>query len=212
LYTVTTYATKRPMNISKASIKQNKKSVMSPFDSYPPKSIPLNVTNDLRHACLNELRNHRHSFYLPYIQQAQHILLVDPAYHSNVGDHMITIAELELLKNVSTTSATSTSVVSQCSYVQAHNFVPSCDDILPLQIPNRISLPSSKADVSDASNTTTTDQSSKYKVALWHGGGNFGNLWSTAQQARIHSIVLLLQANYTIIGMPNSWYFTIGTE
>ena len=90
---------------------------MSPFDSHPPKFVSLNITGNTRHACLQEIRNHRHSFYLSYIKNATHILLVDPAYHSNVGDHMITIAELTLLQSQSIEAT----LISQCSYVQAHD-------------------------------------------------------------------------------------------
>ena len=182
------------------------KSNLSPFDSHPPKSGLLDVTGNIRHACLQEIRHHRHSFYSSHLENADHILLVDPAYHSNVGDHMITIAELTLLQSRSLTKTT----LSQCSYVQAHDFVPSCDVILhsEAQHPNQVVQTYTSSSTSSTTDMRNTQTSSKYKVALWHGGGNFGNLWSTAQQARIGSIVGLLQANYTIIGMPNSWYYT----
>jgi exopolysaccharide biosynthesis predicted pyruvyltransferase EpsI len=182
------------------------KSSMSPFDSHPPKVESLNITSNIRHACLQEIRNHRHSFFVPYIESATHILLVDPAYHSNVGDHMITIAELVLQKSHSREATT----LSQCSYVQAHNFVPNCDDVLQKEaiIPNLIQNVHAESFPSAVSLSTDRRQLHPYKVALWHGGGNFGNLWASAQQARLRSIVLLLQANFTIIGMPNSWYYT----
>lgn len=188
------------------------KSSMSPFDSHPPKFVALNGTSNIRHSCLEEIRNRRHSFYLPHIENANHVLLVDPAYHSNVGDHMITIAELTLLQ--SRIEVLATRILSQCSYVQAHDFVPSCDVILQKEVihPNEVAIafPTSPpiALSSSATDVRKRNQSHQNKIALWHGGGNFGNLWATAQQARIQSIVLLLQANYTIIGMPNSWYYT----
>jgi exopolysaccharide biosynthesis predicted pyruvyltransferase EpsI len=192
-------------NVEKSSIKSIK-SGMSPFDSHPPKFVSLNVTGNIRHACLQEIRDHRHSFYLSYIENANHVLLVDPAYHSNVGDHMITIAELTLLQRQSRTATT----LSQCSYVQAHDFVPSCDAILQTEInnPNQLVITHAKSFPSALSSSTDVRELNPFKVALWHGGGNFGNLWATAQQARIRSIVPLLKANYTIIGMPNSWYYT----
>jgi exopolysaccharide biosynthesis predicted pyruvyltransferase EpsI len=179
------------------------KSSMSPFDSHPPKFVEFNVTGNIRHACLHEIRNSRHSFYYSYIEDAHHILLVDPAYHSNVGDHMITIAELTLLQRRSRTATS----LSQCSYVQAHDFVPSCNTILQQEVnyPDQIVQTYNS---SSSSSPYMNGSSYKKKVALWHGGGNFGNLWSTAQQARIQSIHLLLQANYSIIGMPNSWFYT----
>jgi exopolysaccharide biosynthesis predicted pyruvyltransferase EpsI len=115
---------------------------------------------------------------------------------------MITIAELTLLKSQSVDETT----LSQCSYVQAHDFVPSCEDILQ----NELNVPSQMAKSTHSNQSSSTDSRQLYphKVALWHGGGNFGNLWATAQQARIRSIVLLLRANFTIIGMPNSWFYT----
>lgn len=32
--------------------------------------------------------------------EQQEVLLADPAYHGNVGDHMITLGELELLRRL----------------------------------------------------------------------------------------------------------------
>jgi exopolysaccharide biosynthesis predicted pyruvyltransferase EpsI len=166
-------------------------SIFSPFQSQPPNSIAMDIANNTRHACIHEIRSRQLSFFQPFIHKCNHVLLVDPAYHSNVGDHMITVAELTLLQNRSGKERT----VHQCSYVQAQKFVPPCDESL------RRSYEGYIVDATDAG-------FQRNKLALWHGGGNFGNLWPTAQEARIRSLVLLLQGNYTIIGMPNSWYYT----
>jgi exopolysaccharide biosynthesis predicted pyruvyltransferase EpsI len=192
------------MNAIKRPLRQAKGTRMSPFDSHPPEIISLNVTSNIRHACIEEIRSNRHTFYTSYIENAAHILLVDPAYHSNVGDHMITIAELTLLTSSSTTPNAS---LSQCSYVQARDFVSSCDVVLRWETKNPKQVVQTLLS-STKNKTRNLHRSSNQKLALWHGGGNFGNLWPTAQQARIQSITLLLQANYTIVGMPNSWYYT----
>jgi len=44
-------------------------------------------------------------------------------------------------------------------------------------------------------------------LALWHAGGNWGDLWIDAQWARIGSFQELLQAGFTIVGMPQSLYY-----
>jgi exopolysaccharide biosynthesis predicted pyruvyltransferase EpsI len=101
-------------------------------------------------------------------------LLVDPAYHANVGDHMITVGELEFLKGRH---------INQCSYVQARDYVPRCDDVL-----------------SQSRNNNAT-------IAVWHGGDNWGDLWRAAQEPRIESFAPLLSAGYTIVSMPQSLYY-----
>jgi exopolysaccharide biosynthesis predicted pyruvyltransferase EpsI len=47
------------------------------------------------------------------------------------------------------------------------------------------------------------------KAALWHAGGNWGNLYRWVQDRRIHSFEDLLVAGYDpIIGMPQSLYYS----
>ena len=97
---------------------------------------------------------------------------------------MITLGELVfLLQNV-----TNASEIQQCGYVQANGFAPPCEQV-----------------ISDTLLLLSFDKTPK--LALWHGGGNWGDLWPTAQVARLRSIPRLLQANYTIVSMPQSFYY-----
>lgn len=154
--------------------------VISPFTSHPPHHVAL-VVGDMRHACLQHIRSRHAAVWKEYLgATTKHVLLVDPAYHSNVGDHMITLGELEFLKEIAS--------VSQCSYAQAGNYVPNCDDILTKEYGEEYSA-------------------TGRKVAVWHGGGNFGDLWPLAQEPRIQSLFPLLRAGYRILTMPNSWYY-----
>jgi exopolysaccharide biosynthesis predicted pyruvyltransferase EpsI len=163
--------------------------VISPFTSVPPQAIGLDVANDPRHACLSKMRQRHDEALHPYLLQSpspDHILLVDPAYHSNVGDHMITLGELQFLQRYvsSLSNDTTLPTLSQCSYIQAGGYVPSCE----VEIPRLAAL---------------YDR----PVAIWHGGGNWGDLWRRAQEPRIASLRNLLGHGYTVLTMPNSWYY-----
>jgi exopolysaccharide biosynthesis predicted pyruvyltransferase EpsI len=188
LFVPTLYTRQSSTSTTTIVHKEGVNSIFSPFQSHPPNISTMDIVNNVRHACIHEIRSKQHTFFQPFVQNADHFLLVDPAYHSNVGDHMISVAELTLFQKTMNRS------VDQCSYVQAQNFVPSCDEWLRRS-------PDGKMVVGTQAGFRPN------KLALWHGGGNFGNLWPTAQQARIRSLVPLLQGNYTIVGMPNSWYY-----
>jgi exopolysaccharide biosynthesis predicted pyruvyltransferase EpsI len=109
------------------------------------------------------------------------VLLVDPAYHGNVGDHMIALGELEFMKRF----GYATESQSQCHYIQAGGFVPHCSGVIDKSNPTRVAQP----------------------LALWHGGGNWGDLWPRIQEPRINSFANLLEKNFTIIGMPQSFHY-----
>lgn len=153
---------------------------VSPFTSIPPESIALSA-EDPRHACIAKMRNRHDDALYHYLSRADHLLLVDPAYHSNVGDHMITLGELQFLKPI---MAEHDIQLSQCSYIQAGEYVPPCES----EIPRLAKL-------------------HQHPVAIWHGGGNWGDLWRRAQEPRIASFALLASHGYTILTMPNSWFY-----
>jgi exopolysaccharide biosynthesis predicted pyruvyltransferase EpsI len=176
----------------------------SPWTSKPPDSIPLNTKGGrphirLRHECIRRIRDRHFQRFGPFLlnqnaqQQIREVLLVDPAYHRNVGDHMITLGELVFLQRLQQLFNPNLSV-SQCGYIQHGGFVPHCDSYF----------------ASTTYKTRQTQQSQHYtnnKIALWHGGGNWGDLWRIAQEYRIPSFAKLLQQNYTIVGMPQSLYY-----
>lgn len=153
----------------------------SPFTSHPPEPIALHPDTIPRHACLQSIRQRQFNLLRDLVKDASEILLVDPAYHSNVGDHMITVGELQFLHKYTTTE----NKISQCSYAQAGDYVPPCTE------------------------TIARNRAAGVSVAVWHGGGNWGDLWRRAQEPRIASFQdLLLQANFSkIVTMPNSWYY-----
>ncbi|KAL7579645.1 hypothetical protein ACA910_021797 [Epithemia clementina (nom. ined.)] len=202
-----------------------------PLDNSSPPPPPV------RHICLQAIRQRHYDAFFPLFldsddsihnhhnninnnnnepPQVQEILLVDPAYHPNVGDHMITVAEQALvqtywqwqrrqrttMQGMRGSSATSTTPFSslyyhECSYYQAGSLVPPCRETI--------------VGTGALSSLPSFFNGTNHKIALWHGGGNWGDLWPKIQSLRTQSIPLLLgpRANYTrVVGMPQSLYFT----
>jgi exopolysaccharide biosynthesis predicted pyruvyltransferase EpsI len=186
LFTDSIQSNENPFTIATAQRQQSSSAAhnsgtISPFASRPPPIMALNRTV-MRHECLASIRQRQYEVLQPYFTKSTtQVLLVDPAYHSNVGDHMITLGELQFLSQFAQN-------IQQCSYTQAGSFVPPCRNVL------------AQLHMANKNNDTM--------VAVWHGGGNFGNLWPLAQQARIASLAPLLQAGYTVVAFPNSWYYT----
>ena len=150
-----------------------------PWESTPPKPIALlkgynnnsNNSNtrdqqhhnpplfiERRHACIRAIRERQTNVFEQILlgkSRTPQILLVDPAYHSNVGDHMLTLGELELIQ-----TALKLPKPQQCHYVQANNFFPVCTTTVMRSKENGLQKGSAAG-----------------KVALWHAGGNWGDLW-----------------------------------
>ena len=135
------------------------------------------------------------------------VLLVDPAYHKNVGDHMITLGEMAFLQRMgyATTATTrpretnsgenlNAAVYEECTYIQGGPFLPLCDDFLLKR--------------QQQQHENVSSSSFSPGVALWHGGGNWGDLWPKVQSMRASSLEPLFAAHYNpIISMPQSLYF-----
>ncbi len=164
----------------KTSATASPKVKIKPSESHPPKPIELFDTKDpgilMRHKCLASIRARHVNFYKSVFPEGQ-ILLVDPAYHSNVGDHMLTLAEHQFIKRVGLKPPL------ECDYIQAGGFVPRCSEFLWMKLPKDIT------------------------VAMWHAGGNWGDIWRTAQEARVASFRNLLQQKLTVISMPQSLHY-----
>jgi exopolysaccharide biosynthesis predicted pyruvyltransferase EpsI len=90
---------------------------------------------------------------------------------------MLTVGEQTFLQR----SGWNNSIL-ECEYVQSAKRVPLCTMSIP-------------------------KMSKQAKVALWHAGGNWGDLWVRAQRARIDSFSELLLAGFSIVGMPQSLYY-----
>jgi len=185
-----------------------------PWRSHLPEAIPLFQTKNpaiyRRHQCLAKIQEHQLSTMKSYLGQQDrssppsnsHVLLVDPAYHCNVGDLMITMGERKILErlgyNINSNSSCaldqSLSIsYSECHYMQSSELVPYCEDILYHHQKGPI---------------TQTIKTQQRKFALWHGGGNWGDLWPSVQKVRIEqSFRSLLRNNYIILGMPQSLYY-----
>jgi hypothetical protein len=151
---------------SAASVEEEK---IKPWESKPPTPIALMDTKNMvirqRHQCLQAVRE-RHLEIVGELLSSKEeasdttVLLVDPAYHSNVGDHMLTLGELEFIQK-----SLRLPVPLQCHYVQAGFFYPTCTDVLE--------------------EYSSTD--GQQKLALWHAGGNWGDLWRDAMDVHIPS-------------------------
>jgi exopolysaccharide biosynthesis predicted pyruvyltransferase EpsI len=185
-----------------------------PWDSQPPHPISPFPVNDhpvlqRRHACIARIQEHQILSLRPYVGKktstklptSQRLLLVDPAYHENVGDHMITVAQHQVLlrlgwnvkaytKYNSLLRNSADSEYQECHYIQAGEYVPHCEDV-----------------IHDKS-TQDQQQQQQQQIAIWHGGGNWGDLWPGVQKIRIEqSFRDLREANYSVFGMPQSLYY-----
>jgi len=137
-------------------------------------SSPLDRAIEQRHQCLTYIRKRQTELLGPFFQIHNDFLLVDPAYHGNVGDHMLTTAEQVFLQNY-------TKDWQECDYIQANEKAPRCESVI----------------VGAKSNA----------LAVWHAGGNWGDLWRIAQTKRLASFRPLLSNNYTFLSMPQSLYY-----
>jgi exopolysaccharide biosynthesis predicted pyruvyltransferase EpsI len=196
-----------------------------PFRSTPPDSIPLEEflddpiqTNDPseeydttsfffrrmtqnRHECIRRIRKRQFKVLAPYVKPAlasaknsSDLLLIDPSYHANVGDSMLTLGEIEFIRRLQSNYKYQQIPLDQCSYEQAKNYVEPCHE--------KLESFSKQRDNSSSDDRGTT-------LAMWHAGGNWGNLWKTIQKIRVKSYQEILLAGYDrIISMPQSLYYS----
>lgn len=181
-----------------------------PWDSRPPHPIPpypaTHPVLQRRHQCIARIQERQILSLTPFLAKAstklptsQRLLLVDPAYHENVGDHMITVAQHHVLNRLGwnveaytkynlhmelQSRKSSNSDYQECHYIQAGEHVPPCEDVI---------------------HDMSTQQQ---QLAIWHGGGNWGDLWPSVQKVRIgQSFRSLREANFSVFGMPQSLYY-----
>eukprot|EP00980_Cylindrotheca_fusiformis_P021232 scaffold8161_cov111-Cylindrotheca_fusiformis.AAC.9 len=184
--------------VERNTVQEFQWNIVKPWTSRPPTPIRLLMDTNgdpkilKRHQCIAAVRTRQEAFFQEFFvdnsgPSPQEVLLVDPAYHSNVGDVMLTIGELQLVQGTMKQRPP-----KQCHYVQAKNFYPPCD---------------STASVLGGSNQQQQQQQPQQRLALWHAGGNWGDLWRSAQDVRIPSFRTLLQNNFQIVSMPQSLYY-----
>jgi len=46
-----------------------------------------------------------------------------------------------------------------------------------------------------------------HRLAIWHGGGNWGDLWHSMHQSRMTSFKAIAASNATLLGFPQSYYY-----
>ena len=109
-------------------------------------------------------------------QQREKDILVDPAYHGNLGDTLLTQGEQTFFKHFNFQP-------KECQFVQ-------CGKKCAVKCKQMFG-----------------QSGFGPKLAFWHAGGNWGDLWPSAQKARVHSMRQLLQHNFTVIGMPQSLFY-----
>ncbi|CAB9496870.1 Polysaccharide pyruvyl transferase [Seminavis robusta] len=198
-----------------------------PWESHPPDPIALvpagasHPVTQRRHRCIAAIQEVQLSALRSFLPEPQQhdtkktLLLIDPGYHANVGDHMITVAEQEIFKRLgwkaeveaysrtmqktwqgNTDPPAKTSSEShylECHYIQAAELVPHCQDVI-----QAIAQQSA----------TPQQQQQQQLLAVWHGGGNWGDLWPSVHRARLEqSFQALLRANFSVYGMPQSLYY-----
>lgn len=152
----------------------------------PPLVLPLFQTKDAsirhRHKCLRRIRRRHYDSLFPMFSRlgglTDEILYVDPAYHNNVGDNMLSYAGLTFLMRLRMYDE-----IQECHYAQAMKRFPKCLEII------------GKADAMVP------------KYAAWHAGGNWGDLYHNIQETRINSFELLLGKNYSVVTMPQSLFY-----
>lgn len=158
---------------------------IKPWESKTPEVVSMMNTGDpfilQRHQCLQAVRDRHLEIFGRFAKKEEKstVLLVDPAYHSNVGDHMLTIGELEFIKK-----SLSVPDPVQCHYIQANYFYPDCTSVIEEH-----------------------SSDSGKKLALWHAGGNWGDLWRDAQNFRISSFRTILENEFQVISMPQSLFY-----
>ena len=113
--------------------------------------------------------------------QDRPILLVDPAQHFNLGDPLLVLGEKEFLVGMGWGEQS----VHECGVAQA-KVAPRCPAVLNASAPGT------------------------YKLALWQAGGNWGNLWKGIQKQRVQSMGYLLDAQLTVVSMPQSMHYEDG--
>ena len=152
-----------------------------------------------RHLCIAKIRRHQVDVLSPLIlgqdppkRQPPHnyLMIVDPSYHANVGDTMLSLGELTFASRLGFANEQ----MIQCHYAQAGKHFYPCEETLQ----NQSSL------FWDQPNNPGIINPPLPPVAMWQAGGNWGDVWRVAQPKRIQSMTQILSTNHTLIGMPQS--------
>jgi exopolysaccharide biosynthesis predicted pyruvyltransferase EpsI/drug/metabolite transporter (DMT)-like permease len=137
-------------------------------------------------ACIKDIRR-RHVEQLKDIFrqpqfQAGPLLLVDPAQHWNIGDSLLVQGE----KDFANAFGWGERSVHTCRVAQVIQD-PACPGLL------------------------RKSRAGTYKLAMWHAGGNWGDVWASIQGPRIQSFKYLLESGLTVVSMPQSLHYNNAT-
>ena len=108
------------------------------------------------------------------------ILLVDPAYTDCISDNLLVEGEHNFLHKVGWGSK-----IVECDVIQGWWRIHRCNE------PDNI----------------YEHESSKSKLAVWHGGGKWGDLYRKIEEERYQSFRKLLNLGYTVVTMPGSMFY-----
>ncbi len=167
---------------------RGKQEVMGFGKIFPFINRKLNFTERMvvnRNKCLKKVKKAHVEFFkgLQFSTYKQpRFLHVDPSYHGNFGDTMLTKSLVSLIhKTLHFIEPFS------CGYAQSSwGVVPikNCDEVIP-----------------------TVYAHTNQKIALWQAGGNWGDLYEGIQIWRMLSMESLLENNFSIVSMPQSIHY-----
>ena len=164
---------------------------IDPFKSSPPPKIELFETDNprirKRHQCIAKIRERLHQKLGPHVQKFAHVqrpaLIVDPSFHANVGDSMLTYGEIEFLRSFGFVEHGS---VQFCGSAQSMNWIKDCGLFLKEKDPKQVLAGS---------------------IAYYNANGNWGDLYHFIQKKRMKNFKSLLEANYSVVSMPQSFHY-----
>lgn len=157
---------------------------------------------DNRDKCIRRIRTKHVTSLKKFIHQSaitesNPLLMVDPSYHGNFGDALLTMGQYVLARrlrgddllilNGADNRQKAAPYVRECNYAQGKKGnITQCKLLLERQ---------------------AMSSNIPHRFAMWQAGGNWGDLYRFIQTQRVGSLSNLLYSNYTVIGMPQSLYY-----
>jgi pyruvyl transferase EpsO len=152
-------------------------SALNPATSSQPRYSPTKLISCIAGIRRRHVEELKDIFLQPQFKHHP-ILLVDPAQHGNIGDSLLVQGERLFLIAFGWGEVS----VHECGYAQK-KVGPRCPAFLQAAAPDQ------------------------YKLALWHAGGNWGDIWRGTHGQRLRSMKELLEAQLTVVGMPQSMQY-----
>jgi exopolysaccharide biosynthesis predicted pyruvyltransferase EpsI/drug/metabolite transporter (DMT)-like permease len=132
------------------------------------------AAREIHRTCLNDIRRQILAIFSPVLLPITgKLILIDPAYHSNIGDNMLAYGEFQLLRALK-------KPYEECGVIQSNGKNQACN----------------------------FNQFGPNDAALWHAGGNWGDVWRSVHDERLKSFPVLMDRNVTVVGMPQSLHYS----